>query len=340
MWEVFEDVAKRLGLSFHEKKGLMSVPVVQGELDGQRVRSAWGDRATTVFADLDPALDLGLEVHTHGFVTLPSLSERVLLGDSNWDDEVVATADDAERAAVLFADDARRAVLGLNATSAGFQVTDQAVAAYVLQLDEAMLVNAFQHAARAAQLLGRARKAVPVAAPIAAHAKALRALARARSLTMEETPLAAAGELRAVRLAVRFQRTGRDAFDMVVRAEPTEGTLGSGLLVRRESLVDRLRTLVGGQDFRTGDAAFDPMFLVRGDEEARVLAALDADVRALLLDLAKRFEAVAMDEGGLSLRGSAARVPADQTATLLEAACSVVEAVARASGAVLRGPYR
>ena len=340
MWEVFEDVAKRLGLSFHTKKGLMNMPVVRGEIDGQRVHSAWGDRATTVFADLDPPLDLGLDVQTHGFVTLPSLSERVLLGDSNWDDEVVAMADDAGRAALLFADDARRAVLGLNATSAGFKVTDQAVAAYVLQLDEAMLVQAFQHAARAAQLISRARKAVPVAAPLAAHAKVLRTLARERSLAIEETPLALTGELRSVRLSVRFQRTGKDEFDIVVRAEPTEGTLGSGLLVKRESLVDRLKTLVGGQDFRTGDAAFDPVFLVRGDEEARVLAALDAEVRALLLDLARRFPAVAMDEGGLSLRGSAARVPADQTATLLEAACAIVEGVARASGAVLRGPYR
>ncbi|MEZ4296230.1 MAG: hypothetical protein R3B70_14760 [Polyangiaceae bacterium] len=59
-----------------------------------------------------------------------------------------------------------------------------------------------------------------------------------------------------------------------------------GLLVRREGLIDRARTLLGGQDLRTGDAAFDPAFLVQANDPDRALAALDsADVRALLLEL-------------------------------------------------------
>ncbi len=340
MWDPFVEAAKRLGLSFRMKEGLVSMPLVSGVLDGQRVRSAWGDRATTVLAELDPELDLGLEVQSMGFITLPTLAERVLLGDPNWDGEVVAIADEAARAAVLFASDARRAVLGLNATSAGFTVTDQKVGAFVLQPEESTLVQAFEHVARAASLIAAARRSVPVATPIAAHAKVLRAFARGASFTMEETPLKLGGELRSARLSVRFLRTGRGDFEIRARAEPLEGSLGAGLLVKRESLLDRVKTLVGQQDLRTGDAAFDPAFLVRGDEPARVIAALDGDVRALLLDLARRFEVVAMDEQGLSLRGPVTAVPAEETANLLEAACTVVDHVARASGAVLRGPYR
>jgi hypothetical protein len=214
------------------------------------------------------------------------------------------------------------------------------VEAYVLQPDEAALVQAFQHVARVAQLIGHARRAVPTATPIEAHAKVLRGFARAGSLAIEDTPMMLAGDLRSARIAARFVRTGRGHFDLVARAEPLEGSLGAGLHVKRESLLDRVKTFAGQQDLQTGDAAFDPAFLVRGDDTAHVIAALDADVRALLLDLARRFEEVTLDEQGLSLRGPAAAIPAEETASLLEAACTVVDRVARASGAVLRGPYR
>ena len=340
MWEPFQEAAERLGLSFKLTAGLVAVATVSGTLEGQRVHAAWGDRATAVRAELDPPLDLGLHITSKAFVTLPSLSERVLLGDSNWDDEVVATADEAPRGATLFDGDARRALLGLNASSVDFLVTDDRVESYVMQFDASLLETALHHVARVASLMDRERAKIPVPSVLAAHAEALRRLSRERGLSIEQTPLRVSGVLGPARVTVRSERKGRGTYHLHVRAEPIEGSLGTGLLVRRESLVDRVRKIGGYQDLQTGDAAFDPMFLVQAQDGARALAGLDADARALLVDLARRFECVEIDEGGLTAHGPARMCPAPEMVSLIEAATAVVDRIARASAAELRGPYR
>ncbi|MFO0589666.1 MAG: hypothetical protein U0441_19160 [Polyangiaceae bacterium] len=340
MWEPFERAAKNLGLAFRVAPGLTGSGEVTGELEGQRVRTVWSDRATVVRAELDPPLDLGLHVTSKAFVTLPSLSERVLLGDSNWDDEVVATADEAARGATLFEGDARRAVLGVNASSIGFLVTDERVDSYALQYDTGALESALQRVARVAALIHQGRASIPPPSVLAAHAEALATLARERGLTHERTPLRLSGALGPARVTVQFTREARGAFDLRVRAEPLEGSLGAGVRIRRETLVDRVRKIAGYQDLRTGDAAFDPMFLVQAEDEARAVAALDADVRALLLELARRFDEVEIDEAGITARGPARQCPAAEIVSLIEASTTVVDRIARASAAEVRGPYR
>jgi hypothetical protein len=334
-----EVIAGRLGLSYGTKHGFLHVPFVHGEMEGQKVRAVWSDRQTRVEALLDPGLDLGLRVHTRGFVEMPSL-HGVLLGDSNWDGEVSAVADEPARARVLFAGPARAAVLGLNARHTGIAITDDAVGVFVNEWDADVLETAFQLVARTAALVSEARRSVPPAEPLSHHARALRAFAAEHPCHVDETPLHAHGDLGPSRFVAHFVRTGRGAFDLDVRVAPVEPGQGIGLLVRCESAVDRVRTFLGGQDLQTGDAAFDPAFLVRAAEPDRAIAALDPDVRALLLDLRARFEKVTLDDASLSLRGPAARVRPDELGMLLDLASTVVDHVARAGAAVLRGPYR
>jgi hypothetical protein len=340
MSSMMEEVAARTGLTYSLKLTPIPLGSVAGLLEGQRVSCTWSERGSRVEAWFDPPLDLGLHVRSLGFVNLPSLGSRVFLGDSNWDEEVIATADDAARAAVLFASDARRAVLGLNAISAYLEMSDESVATQVQTLDPEAVIQSLTHVARVAARIAVERLAVPVAAPLRAHAEVLRVFASEHELSLRETPLELRGEREGVLLEMWYLRTGRSEFDLEVRATPMEAPEGFGLVVRRESALDRVRTFLGGQDISTGDPVFDPAYLVRAEDEGRAIAALDPDVRALLMDLGARFEEVSLEGAALTARTAVKRVKAEDLRMLLEAACTVSERVARAAAGVTRGAYR
>lgn len=339
MSDVFVEVARKLGLT-RGTSGVLRLSFVHGVLDGVKVRARWGDRGYPVEALIDPPLDLGLDVQRVGVVPRVSVERKIWLYDSNWDMEVDGLCDEPLRANKLLEGDARRAVLGLNATHADIAVNDESVGVFVLQADEESLERAFRAVARTAKILDEARRKVPPAKAVAEHAKELSRFADAKGLGTTDTPLAAWGELGEARLQVAFPRTGFRENAVVAHIGPLEGSLGPGLLVRRETMVDRVRTFLGGQDLKTGDAVFDPAFLVQAAEAERALAALDGDARALLLDLRRRFQEVTLDDQGLTLRAAASRVPAGEIGALLEIGCAVVESVARASGAVRKGAYR
>lgn len=340
MQETFEDAARELGLEVGKTTGVFPFPILRGVVEGQRVRARWSDRGAPVEAMLDPPLDLGLQIRRAGFVPRLSLQRKLWLDDANWDMEVDAFCDEPSRGALLFASDARRAVLGLNATNVEIDVNDRSAGVFVMQVYGESLVRALLAVARTATLIDKARRALPPSSALSEHAAALRPFAHEKQLAVTDTPLALWGDVRAVRLHASFPRTGAREHDVLARMSPLDGKLGPGLLVRRETVIDRARSFFGGQDLTTGDAAFDPAFLVQSIEAERTVAALDGEVRALMLDLRRRFEVVTLDDEGLTLRGPATHVPANEIANLLEAGCSVVEGVVRASGAVTKGPYR
>jgi len=58
--------------------------------------------------------------------------------------------------------------------------------------------------------------------------------------------------------------------------------LGLGLRLEREGLLSLLGKAFGGQDLKTGDAAFDGPFVVKAQDTDGVLRLLDADLRALI----------------------------------------------------------
>jgi hypothetical protein len=298
------------------------------------------DSGTRLEARFEPALDLGLSITTRQTTLVPVLGSQVVLEDPGFDHELKAQADEPRRAAHLFTDSLKRAILEINATNLDLTVTDEGIAVLAALDDRDATSGGLAKVARVATLVDEARGQVPVSDAIKPYSDALFAFGQGRGLGLGRTPVSAAGALRDVTLAVRFVRTGRVAFDLAAQVAPLEGPGAIGLLVRRESMLDRVRTLFGGQDLRTSDPAFDPMFLVRATDGERALAALDGDVRALLLDLAARFDAVTLSDTGLALRGPLSRLRPEDMEMVLEAASTVVVHVARASGAVLRGPYR
>jgi hypothetical protein len=342
MSSYLQDVASRFGLSQEAGPGgeLLGLSRLRGVIDGQQVRCERSNDALRVEALFAPALDLGLSVSMRYLSFGSSGERRLVLGDPSFDDELDAQADSPARASALFSDELRGAVLGLNASQTGLLMRDDGISVGILEGDRAAIETALPALARAAAIVAEARRRVPVAEQLRPYSVMLVRLGKPRGLVIESAPLSAAGALGDVSLQVRFPRVGHCTFEMEARVSPLEGTVGMGLLVRRESLVDRVRTFFGGQDLRTGDAAFDPAFLVRATDGERALVALDGDVRALLLELAARFEEVTLSDAGLSLRGPAARVPPGETQKLLEAAQTVTSHVARASGAAARGPYR
>lgn len=339
MSSTFETIARRLGLTFEAGKGLVPFPRVHGVLEGQPVRCQWSDRGARIEGLLDPSLDLGVRVRTKQLTVSVVLGARFVLGDPSFDDEVDATADDPARGAALFNPDVRGAALRLNAETAALDLTDERVRASVLQLEVDGAVRALQQVARLTRLLNEARAAVPPPRPIQKHVAACAAFAAATGAAIEYTPCRLMGSLRQVSLSLAFRRTGPSTFDLTLQAA-TAMSHGFGLLVRRETTLDRVRTFFGGQDLETGDAAFDPAFLVQSAEQDRALGALDADVRALLLELRGRFETVTLRDATLLLHGPAAKLSPDDMVPTLEMACTVVERVERASAAIARGPYR
>ncbi|MEP7124397.1 MAG: hypothetical protein ABJE95_25945 [Byssovorax sp.] len=340
MSSLIEEVAARLGLTYSVKMTPLPMGAAAGVLEGQRVSCTWGERGSRVEAWFDPPLDLGLHVRSLGFVNLPSLGSRVFLGDSNWDEEVIATADDAARAAVLFAADARRAVLGLNAITSYLELSDTSVVTQVTVMDAEAVIQSLTHVARVAAVIASARRAVPVAGPLRAHAEILRVFASEHELELTESPLELRGDRDGVRLEAWYLRTGRNEFDVEVRATPLDAPEGFGLVVRRGSAIDRVKTFFGGQDIVVGDPVFDPAYLVRAEDEGRARGALDPDVRALLMDLAGRFEEVSLEGAAVTARTAVGRIRAEDLRMLLEAACTVSERVARAAAGVTRGAYR
>lgn len=309
------------------------------EIDVQRAGRT--DRGTRIFAPLNPPLDLGLHIETIGFSGQPQLGfRRVHLDDANWDMEVAAVADEPERAAMLFRDEARGAVLALNASISAFTVTDKGVEAWVLELDDDVIVRAEERMKRVVETIDLARDDLPPAAVLAQHVRAVAPLAKEHDLEIANTPFSLNGTVRSARVNFQSERRSTNRFDFRLHVTHVEGPIGAPMLVRRESLVDRVRKLMGFEDLQTNDPAFDPVFLVQGQEPARLLAGLDADARGLLLDLARRFDHVVIDADGLLARGDGDKVPHGELVSLVEAGTTVVERIARASAAETRGPYR
>ncbi len=336
----FQVIADRLGLTYETRSGLVPLSAAHGLLDGQPVRCSWSDRGTRVEGLVDPPLDLGLRVTTKNITVSLGFGAAVVVGDPSWDAEVATTADEPARAVHLLTPDVRSAVLRLNAETMGFELSDDKAFAAALQYDVEASVRALQVMARLGRAVKEARAAVPPPARIVGHVAACSAVAAEHRLSVEHTPFRMTGALREVSLSVAFRRTGAGQFAIDLRAAPVAPPQTFGLVVKPETTLDRVRTFFGGQDLQTGDAAFDPAFLVRAAEEGRALGALDGDVRALLLDLRARFEKVSLQDATLTLAGPATGVRGDEMGHVIEMACTVVERVERASAAVARGPYR
>ena len=114
---------------------------------------------------------------------------------------------------MLLASGARRAVLGLNAISAHLEISDESVVTQVTSLDPEAVIQSLTHVVRVAARIAAERLAVPVAAPLRAHAEVLRVFANERDLGLRETPMELRGEREGVSLELWYLRTGPSELD-------------------------------------------------------------------------------------------------------------------------------
>jgi hypothetical protein len=317
MWANVAAAAAELGIAAHGRRA-------EGLVDGRHVsvELSLTDQQTLVLVRgvLDPPLDLGLAMHRRQMALLGS--NAVETGSDDLDAEFSIAGDEPPRVRDLFEPALRDHLVALYRTPYDFRLGDEGVTLFLpygLGVDDAWIVRAAHAAARTAELLDAARARIRSAAPLVAHAEVLRALAGRRGLVFAGTPLLLAGRVDGRFIALGSLRTGRGHHHLHAHA-PFEAAFGLGLVVRRERLVDGLRTLLGGQDVLVSDEAFDHRFLVQADpaHAPRLPALLDAGVRAALLELDARAGPVGVDDAGVSVDPIAATVAPPTVAWALD----------------------
>jgi hypothetical protein len=339
-WDQVQAAATSLGLAARDN-------AAEGIVDGRRVslKLDWTGRQAQFFVQsrLDPPLDLGLEMHRRQ-VTLASVN-TVTTGSDDLDTEFSIGGDEPSRTEDLFNAALRDHLVALHRASYDLRLHDDGCMLfdpYALGLDEAWIVRTAHAAVETVAILDSARADLRPAAPLAFHAEALHRLAAARGLTFATTPLSAAGRIDGRPIEIGSTRAGRTRHHLAARAS-FETELGLGLAVRRERLLDGLRTMLGGQDITVGDEAFDRRYLLRAHpaQARRVLALLDRDVRAGLLALDERAGPVAIDDRGVTVEPIPASVAPE---TMVWAIDALDEARARIEHNLLHGneggPYR
>lgn len=334
--EAFLDHAASLGLA-------VSGTSAAGLVEGRRVELAitLSSESGTTYAvrtRLDPPLDLGLDMRERRLARLGEA--EVITGHPDLDAEFSIAADEPERVRALFLGDLRAEVAALYRGSLDLRVHDGGCAVYATEgfyiVDDAWLDRAVRGSVRVVGLMEEARSHVGPAHPLLGHAEALRAVAAARGLRLHTAPLAAEGTVEGLPITVGAARTGRRKHHLMVEIGlPTD--LGLNLAVRRQGLLDEVRTLLGGQDLRVGDAPFDQRFLIRADpdRQARVAHLLDREVRAALLAADTRAGALHLTDRALRV----APIPVDRAPdTLGWLIDTLVEAAARIARNHVRGP--
>ncbi|MFO0760666.1 MAG: hypothetical protein U0359_29580 [Byssovorax sp.] len=280
----------------------------EGEVEGRRVRvdlTIDRNAITVVFARalLERPLDLGLSLHRREIS--PMIPTGGMTGDPDLDTELSVHGDDRDRTRAFFTRalcaellSMHRRALDLRLGDEGCTIVSQSI--YVTEQAESWLRNALATAARAATLMEEARAGVPAPHGLSPHVDALFAFADRRHLRWGLSPVLAEGRLDQRWLRVRSVRTGRRRHHLAIRLD-FAAELGVGLALHRESLLDALRTALGGQDLKVGDAAFDRRFLIRAEpaQAARASRLFDHAVRGALLDLDHRLGPLVIEDRGL-----------------------------------------
>jgi hypothetical protein len=321
-----------------------------GTLDGSRVSLSFdllgGNGATAVAHGwVDPPLDLGLEMHRRVAVGLGQPDP--VSGDADLDSEFVIEGDEPARLRDFFDPPLCARLVATHRASMECRLRDAGCAIFGLyglfDVDVGWAGRALGVAAETARRMREARDHTPPAAPLAGHAAALRACAAARGLAFMSTPLQAWGEVEGRPVKVGAARTGRGRHHLHARAE-LEGDLAIGLEVRRQGILDGLRTLLGGQDVLVGDAPFDRRFLVhaRPERADRVAALLDEATRATLLAVDGRAGAVALDDRGVTVDPIEVGHDPQDLSWLLDALVEVTGQISKnlVHGGDAAGPYR
>lgn len=323
----------------------------EGVIDGQRVslRFEYDRNAGSlaiVHGWLTRPLDLGLSMQRREVAQLDG--RPGMTGDDDLDTEFAVRGDERERVRPLFFRRLCEQLVGLHRSAQDFRLDDQGCALFFPSMfdeDEraSWLGRALHAAAATVALVDEARADVPAPAPLKAHAEAIHAFAGARGLRWSTTPMLADGRVdeRAVQLGSR--RTGRRAHHLVARLG-FASELGLGLSLRRASLLDGLRTALGGQDIVVGEATFDKRFLIRAEPTLapRVAQLFDPIVRAQLLEIDHGVGPVHVDDQRFLVEPIGAGCAPEKVVGLLDALGEIAARIERnlLHGAEQSGPYR
>lgn len=322
-----------------------------GEFEGQRVsvKVAYDSNARSVAVVrgwLSRPLELGLTMRRREVARLddrPGAS-----GNADLDAEFAIRGDERTQLRALFCKPLCAQLLALHRASQELQLDDTGCAIFLPSIfaidDHARWVERSLHAvATTVALLDEARVGVPMLAAWRPHAEALQAFAAARGLHWGKTPLLTEGRLDERALRVGARRSGRRAHHLRARlafASP----LALGLALRREGLLDGLRTAFGGQDIQVGDAAFDRRFLIRAEpaHAARTALLFDPLVRAQLLEIDHEVGALQIGDEALVVEPIRAECPPGKVVGMIDALAELAARIERnlLHGAEQTGPYR
>ncbi|APR83435.1 Hypothetical protein A7982_08784 [Minicystis rosea] len=334
-----------------ERRGLVAQGrSASGAIEGRRVSLGFDTAGRNgenviVRAYLDPPLDLGLTLRERVVASVLEFDD--ITGHPDLDGEFVITGDEPDRVRTLLHGPLGDATAALYRASFDLRLDDTGCTVYGLMgfmvPDEAWLDHAIDHALELASLMDAQRAALDPAHALVPHAAALQNLAVLRHLAFSTAPLIASGLVEGRPLFIGAKRTGRRRHHLLARAA-IEGDLGIGLSIRRQSLLDDIRMLVGGVDVSVGDAAFDKRFLVQATPERAGLVGLllDTQVRAALLAVDARCGPVTLDDHGIHVEPIPMDHPVEDLVWLADTLTEVTGRVSRnlVRGGAEAGPYR
>lgn len=338
--EIFRE-AERLGLTVTRGRA-------EGLFQGRRVSveiKYYGQNGEWLFVHghLDPPLDLGLSTANRKLGRL--IEVEGVTGNPEIDAEIDVDGDDHARVRALFRGPLEEVVLRLYRSALELQIHDDGV--LITQhtgfevADATWLSRALQGVAEVMSALEEARRSLPVAAELVQHQAAAAAIARAHGLAQSTSPLLISGPIDGRPFHLGARRVGARKYRLFARSG-LETPLGVGLAVRRQTLLDDVRTLLGGQDIIVGDEAFDRRFLIRGERADRVPVLLDRRTRGHLLSLDERFGAVAVDDHGITVDPIPLDFQLDEMVILVELVTEAAGYLAEnlIHGGSEAGPYR
>lgn len=335
--------AKRRGLEVRGRSA-------SGAIDGRRVSlgvdtASRNGESVAVRAYLDPPLDLGLTLRAR--VVASVLEFDHVTGHPDLDGEFTITGDEPARVRAFLAGPLGDAAAALYRASFDLRIDDTGCTIYVLVgfavPDDDWFDRAVDSAVKLANLVDAQRVHLDPAEPLKPHAAVLRALADRRALSFSTTPLVTSGIVEGRPIFIAAQRTGRRKHHLFARAA-IAGDLGIGLSVRRQHLLDDVRTFLGGQDVIVGDAPFDKRFVIgaKPDRAHLVGRLLDAETRAALLAIDARCGPIRLDDHGIRVDPIPLHHPAEDLAWLADTLTEVTGRVSRnlVRGGADAGPYR
>jgi hypothetical protein len=306
----WERVARELGLDWHAKYQTAS-----GWIDGHFLKiSREPLHITRVDAAIWPPLDLGL--------VAPSIPMGVVYRNEDHPDRAISASSDPERTAKLF-DYETRAILGhARPVSGQLQLLDDHLSVSLWEVatpDElrALLTGVL----RILRVVDRARKRVPPARELVGVARAWSELANLRRFSGRSCPLGFSGEEAGMKLefftrrrpggwvfaaVAEFRVPLEIGFRAATREFPTDMPFGQARLL-------------------THDKEFNAAFVVSAFEAHYIQEALSLRARARLVELARTWRYVLVDDYGVSIEVSIDRY--QEVSHVLEEARSAAELV-------------